>query len=53
MLASKTNKLNCPYVLITNNDSILFPETSIKFNKILCDVPCSGDGTTRKNDSKI
>ena len=24
-------------------------KTNLKFDRILCDVPCSGDGTLRKN----
>jgi tRNA (cytosine34-C5)-methyltransferase len=23
--------------------------TTLKFDRVLCDVPCSGDGTLRKN----
>ena len=52
MLASKTNQLNCPYVMVTNHDASKFPD-GIKFNKIICDVPCSGDGTTRKNNRTV
>ena len=41
-----------PYAIFTNHDARRFPETEneiFSFNKILCDVPCSGDGTIRKN----
>jgi 16S rRNA C967 or C1407 C5-methylase (RsmB/RsmF family) len=41
---------------VTNNDARLLPNLKIdkhnnnfKFDRILCDVPCSGDGTLRKN----
>jgi multisite-specific tRNA:(cytosine-C5)-methyltransferase len=44
--------------LITNNDARFLPNlklekenTTMKFDRILCDVPCSGDGTLRKNYS--
>lgn len=32
-----------------NPHSTLFGSTLIEFDRILCDVPCSGDGTMRKN----
>ena len=48
MLSHQTLKLAYPGYLILNEDSTIFPSSNI-FNKIICDVPCSGDGTTRKN----
>lgn len=40
--------------MITNHDASMFPSLNINgsrlvFDRILCDVPCSGDGTLRKN----
>lgn len=48
MLAHQTLLLNFPGLLILNEDSRTLPN-ELSFDKILCDVPCSGDGTTRKN----
>jgi multisite-specific tRNA:(cytosine-C5)-methyltransferase len=45
-------------MMVTNLDASLFPTLKIGsdkqrrtllFDRILCDVPCSGDGTLRKN----
>jgi len=48
--------LNSPALLVTNNDARRIPHlktdknnNTLKFDRILCDVPCSGDGTLRKN----
>ncbi|XP_037885919.1 tRNA (cytosine(34)-C(5))-methyltransferase isoform X2 [Glossina fuscipes] len=59
MLVHQAKRLNSPCFLVTNHDSAYFPnlmnseangvKAVMKFNKILCDVPCSGDGTLRKN----
>ncbi|KRY77750.1 Mitogen-activated protein kinase kinase kinase 15 [Trichinella pseudospiralis] len=48
-----------PCCVITNCDASQFPDvfmpdkfgklTKLKFDRILCDVPCSSDGTMRKN----
>ncbi|KRY40234.1 Mitogen-activated protein kinase kinase kinase 15 [Trichinella spiralis] len=48
-----------PCCVITNCDASQFPDvfmpdkfgklTKLKFDRILCDVPCSSDGTLRKN----
>ena len=38
-----------PVALITAVQAQYFPSDIVQFDKILCDVPCSGDGTTRKN----
>lgn len=54
------NRIGSPNCMITNLDasaipSIKIPNTrtgqtkNLYFDRILCDVPCSGDGTTRKN----
>ncbi|CAL6084253.1 Sun/nucleolar_protein family protein [Hexamita inflata] len=37
----------CPQLIITNLDASKYPKLTV-FDKILCDVPCSGDGTLRK-----
>jgi hypothetical protein len=34
--------------LVTSNDGTRFPDF-MQFDKVLCDVPCTGDGTVRKN----
>jgi 16S rRNA C967 or C1407 C5-methylase (RsmB/RsmF family) len=39
---------NNPVVLITSCDAQFFPQ-SLSFDRVLGDVPCSGDGTSRKN----
>ena len=45
-----------PALFVVNNDARFLPNlkvdnknTNLKFDRILCDVPCSGDGTLRKN----
>lgn len=56
MLVHQVKRLNSPNFLVVNHDAQLFPRVQlekhsehIKFDRILCDVPCSGDGTMRKN----
>lgn len=56
MLVHQVKRMNSPNFLVVNHDAQLFPriqvdgvEGHIKFDRILCDVPCSGDGTMRKN----
>lgn len=57
MLTHQARRLNSPALLITNNDARFLPNLKInsqhhnnlRFDRILCDVPCSGDGTLRKN----
>ncbi|KAJ0171557.1 hypothetical protein K1T71_013107 [Dendrolimus kikuchii] len=61
MLVHQAKRLNSPCILITNHDSAVMPSLLItdeenpgntkplKFDRILCDVPCSGDATLRKN----
>ncbi|KKY21849.1 putative methyltransferase [Diplodia seriata] len=60
MLVHQVKRLNSPNLVVTNHDATLFPSIRIpsekgqpnkylKFDRILADVPCSGDGTARKN----
>ena len=64
MLIHQTKRLNSPNLIVTNNDATAFPSlikaseklasgkirnTYLKFDRVLADVPCSGDGTSRKN----
>ena len=56
MLTHQARRLNSPSLLVINNDARFLPnlrvdadKRNMKFDRILCDVPCSGDGTFRKN----
>jgi 16S rRNA C967 or C1407 C5-methylase (RsmB/RsmF family) len=58
-LIHRIKSLQSPSVLVTNHDASQFPtlytrdqhgaKRQLYFDRILCDVPCSGDGTMRKN----
>lgn len=60
MLVHQSNRLNSPNCVIINEDASKLPKMKsfvqdgdeyceLKFDRILCDAPCSGDGTVRKN----
>lgn len=56
MLVHQIKRLNSANVVVVNHDAQMFPKMKleedgpyIKFDRILCDVPCSGDATMRKN----
>lgn len=59
MLVHQAKRLNSPCIAITNHNSQFMPnffmtdadgsKKKVEFDRILCDVPCSGDGTLRKN----
>jgi 16S rRNA C967 or C1407 C5-methylase (RsmB/RsmF family) len=57
MLVHQLRRINSPAVLVTSCDAQFFPllkgvsseQGEGMFDRVLCDVPCSGDGTTRKN----
>ncbi|KAK3073001.1 tRNA (cytosine-5-)-methyltransferase ncl1, partial [Teratosphaeriaceae sp. CCFEE 6253] len=60
MLVHQVKRLNSPNLIVMNHDATMFPSIEIpsqrggkylKFDRILADVPCSGDGTCRKNPS--
>ncbi|PIK33663.1 putative tRNA (cytosine(34)-C(5))-methyltransferase [Apostichopus japonicus] len=52
-------RLNSPCCMVVNHDARFFPKLffdrpdgkkeQLMYDRILCDVPCSGDGTMRKN----
>ncbi|XP_003390635.2 PREDICTED: tRNA (cytosine(34)-C(5))-methyltransferase-like, partial [Amphimedon queenslandica] len=58
-LVHQAKRLNSPCLIITNNDATQFPvlyynnvdgkRVPLQYDRVLCDVPCSGDGTMRKN----
>jgi len=65
MLVHQMKRLSSPNIVVTNHDATMYPSIKIasktsddgkvvqnrylKFDRILADVPCSGDGTLRKN----
>lgn len=55
MLIHQIKRLNSPNLIVTNHDAQMFPKMKtasgdvLKFDRVLCDVPCSGDATMRKN----
>lgn len=65
MLVHQMKRLSSPNIVVTNHDATVYPSIKLsstyspegklisnrylKFDRILADVPCSGDGTTRKN----
>lgn len=56
MLVHQVKRLNSPNFIVTNHDATFIPnfhnaanKTVQKFDRVLADVPCSGDGTLRKN----
>ena len=65
MLVHQMKRLSSPNIVVTNHDATIYPSIKIaplpsadgkpspnrylKFDRILADVPCSGDGTVRKN----
>jgi len=55
MLTHQAKRLQSPCLIITNHDASCLPNlqtssgANMKFDRILADVPCTGDGTMRKN----
>uniref|UniRef100_A0A665UEP6 tRNA (cytosine(34)-C(5))-methyltransferase n=1 Tax=Echeneis naucrates TaxID=173247 RepID=A0A665UEP6_ECHNA len=58
LLVHQAKRLNSPCIMVVNHDASCIPTLNIDsdgkkdilfYDRILCDVPCSGDGTMRKN----
>lgn len=59
MLVHQVKRLNFPNLIVTQHDASIFPSIELpgtpnkknylKYDRILADVPCAGDGTARKN----
>ncbi|ODN90270.1 multisite-specific tRNA:(cytosine-C5)-methyltransferase [Cryptococcus wingfieldii CBS 7118] len=55
MLVHQTGRMPSKGLMVTNFDASIFPQIKLGdnqkllFDRILADVPCSGDGTMRKN----
>src|SRR5882757_11292717 len=65
VLVHQMKRLSSPNIIVTNHDATIFssikipslptaegksvPNRYLKFDRILADVPCSRDGTVRKN----
>lgn len=57
MLVHQCRRINSPLLIVTTHKGQMFPtikgDVKLKkdgyFDRVLCDVPCSGDGTLRKN----
>ncbi|CAN9503773.1 unnamed protein product [Ophioblennius macclurei] len=58
LLVHQAKRLNSPCIMVVNHDASCIPTLHIEsggkrnvlfYDRILCDVPCSGDGTMRKN----
>ncbi|KAJ2905429.1 hypothetical protein MKZ38_005527 [Zalerion maritima] len=63
MLIHQLKRISSPNMIVTNHDATMYPSIKLpsqpgdnpkqgrylKFDRILADVPCSGDGTLRKN----
>lgn len=57
VLVSNFERCGCTNIVVTRNDAVQFCEkikkTGIKFDKILLDVPCSGEGTIRSSPKTL
>ncbi|XP_051465957.1 RNA cytosine C(5)-methyltransferase NSUN2 isoform X2 [Apus apus] len=58
LLVHQAKRLNSPCIMVVNHDASSIPNLQVDvdgrkeilfYDRILCDVPCSGDGTMRKN----
>ena len=48
MLIHQLHRSNTSSMVVVNHQAQNFPKIDFEFDKVLCDVPCSGDGAIRK-----
>ena len=57
ILATNTERCGCTNIIITRNDAVQLCEKlanlKMKFDKILLDLPCSGEGTLRSSPKTL
>lgn len=53
ILAENLTKWGHTDVMVTNNDPADFAKTTVRYDLILADVPCSGEGMFRKDEGAI
>ncbi len=57
ILVTNLERCGCTNVIVTKNDAVLLCEklfkSKIRFDKILLDVPCSGEGTLRSSPKTL
>ncbi|KAK6089349.1 hypothetical protein P3W45_001672 [Vairimorpha bombi] len=53
VLVSETCKIPRKSFIVVKHDASKLPVFKNDFDRVLCDVPCSGDGTSRKNPEVI
>lgn len=53
VLVSESMKKASDSFIVTQMDASAFPNLNIKLDRVCCDVPCSSDGTIRKNPSLL
>ncbi|GMH39645.1 hypothetical protein BSKO_07543 [Bryopsis sp. KO-2023] len=56
LLTHQIKRMCSPNIMVTSHDATQFPtrkrfedENVLSFDRVLCDVPCTGDGTLRKS----
>ena len=53
ILAENIQKWGWPGCIVTNNYPVDYQKSKMRFDVILCDVPCSGEGMFRKDEATI
>ncbi|MBR1463567.1 MAG: hypothetical protein IJ604_09380 [Prevotella sp.] len=53
ILAENIQKWGFPATVVTNSYPADYAKTNMKFDVVLCDVPCSGEGMFRKDPASI
>jgi len=53
VLAENIEKWGVPNVIVTNNHPCDYASSGLRFDVVLCDVPCSGEGMFRKDRGAV